>query len=240
MVLQTLYLKGATDMNNDMLFFGAIAFYLCAVLVSYKLFGRTGLYAYTVISVILANIQVCKNVDIFGLATTAGNVLYAASFLVTDILSEKYGKPAAKKAVHLGIFTTVVFMIGVQGLLWFVPNETDIMSTAMDQLFGLVPRVALASIVGYACSQTVDVALYHMIWNKSGGNKKHLWLRNCGSTFLSQAVDTVVFTSIAFYGVYPNPVFFSILWTTYFFKVLVAIFDTPFAYLARKMTVREE
>ena len=227
-------------MSNNVLFFVAVVFYLCAVLVAYRLFGKSGLYAFTVIAAILANIQVCKNVDIFGLATTAGNVLYAASFLVTDILSEKYGKAAAKKAVHIGIFTTLLFLVGTQGLLWFTPNESDIMSGAMDQLFGLVPRVAVASVVGYACSQTVDVALYHLIWHRTGDNERGLWLRNCGSTFTSQAVDTVVFTTIAFYGVYPNADFFSILWTTYFFKVLVAVFDTPFAYIARKMTVKED
>ncbi len=74
-------------MSNNVLFFVAVVFYLCAVLVAYRLFGKSGLYAFTVIAAILANIQVCKNVDIFGLATTAGNVLYAASFLVTDIIS---------------------------------------------------------------------------------------------------------------------------------------------------------
>ena len=73
-------------MTNSVLFLVSIVFYLFAVIAAYKWFGRTGLYVFTAISAILANIQVCKNIDIFGLSTTAGNVLYAASFLVTDIL----------------------------------------------------------------------------------------------------------------------------------------------------------
>ena len=85
-------------MTNSVLFILSIIFYLFAVVIAYKMFGKTGLYVFTAISAILANIQVCKNVDIFGLSTTAGNTLYAASFLVTDILSEKYGKKAAQKA----------------------------------------------------------------------------------------------------------------------------------------------
>lgn len=222
-------------MLNSVLFFVAVVFYLSAVILAYRLFGEAGLYVFTAISAILANIQVCKNVDILGLSTTAGNALYAASFLVTDILSENHGKKAAKKAVYIGIFTTIVFLIGTQGLLRFTPNENDIMDASMQMLFGLVPRVAIASIVGYICSQTIDVTLYHFIWKKTGDNEKMLWLRNCGSTLLSQAVDTIVFTSVAFWGVYNIEVFLSILITTYLFKAIVAFCDTPFVYLARKV-----
>ena len=68
-------------MTNSILFICSIAFYLLAVVFAYKIFGKTGLYVFTAISAILANIQVCKNVDIFGLSTTAGNTLYAARFL---------------------------------------------------------------------------------------------------------------------------------------------------------------
>lgn len=227
-------------MYNSIMFCVAVLVYLVAVVLAYKIFGKTGLYVFTAISAILANIQVCKNVDFFGLSSTAGNVLYAASFLVTDILSEKYGKKAAQKAVWIGLFTTVVFLIGTQELLALKPNESDIMDPAMKQLFGLVPRVAIGSIIGYACSQSIDVFLYHAIWKKTGDSKKMLWLRNCGSTLTSQAVDTVVFTTIAFYGVYPNNVFISILLTTYFFKAVVALCDTPFVYWARKIKTKEE
>lgn len=227
-------------MLNSVLFIVSILFNLFAVIAAYKLFGKTGLYVFTAISAILANIQVCKNVDIFGLSTTVGNVLYAASFLVTDILSENHGKKDAQKAVHIGIFTTVIFLIGSQGLLKFVPNSSDIMNDAMTQLFAFMPRVAIGSIVAYICSQTIDVTLYHLIWKKTGDGKKMLWLRNCGSTLTSQAIDTVVFTFISFYGVYENSVFISILLTTYLFKAIVALCDTPFVYLARKIKCKEE
>lgn len=227
-------------MYNSILFFVSVFIYLAAVIIAYKFFGKTGLYVFTAISAILANIQVCKNVDFFGLQTTAGNVLYAASFLVTDILSEKHGRKAAQKAVWIGLFTTVVFLIGTQELIMLKPNSTDIMDPAMQQLFGLVPRVSIGSIVGYACSQTIDVFLYHAIWKKTGDNGKKLWLRNCGSTLTSQAVDTVVFTTIAFYGIYPTKVFVSILLTTYLFKAIVALCDTPFVYWARKIKIKED
>lgn len=227
-------------MYNSILFFVCVLVYLVAVLVAYKLFGKTGLYVFTAIAAILANIQVCKNIDIFGVAGTAGNVMYAASFLVTDILSEKYGKKAAQKSVWIGLFTTVIFLIGTQELILLKPNESDFVDGAMKTLFGLVPRISIGSIIGYLCSNSIDVFLYHAIWKKTGETKKLLWLRNCGSTLTSQAVDTVVFTTIAFWGVYDTNIFVSILLTTYFFKAIVALCDTPFVYIARKIKVKKE
>lgn len=227
-------------MYNSILFFVGVFVYLIAVIVAYKLFGKTGLYVFTAISAILANIQVCKNIEIFGMEATAGNVLYAASFLVTDILSEKFGKKAAQKAVWIGMFTTIIFLIGTQELLLLKPSESDFVHDSMATLFGLVPRISIGSILGYLCSQSIDVFLYHAIWKKTGESKKLLWVRNCGSTLVSQAVDTVVFTTIAFYGEYETNVFVSILLTTYLFKAIVAVCDTPFVYLARKIKTKEK
>ena len=225
---------------NNLLFIGSLLFYLGSVLALYKLFGKNGLYIFAVFSTILANIQVCKCVDIFGFSTTAGNVLYAATFLVTDILSEKYGKKAAQTAVKYGICVTILWIIGTQLTLVLTPNANDYVNDSLQVVFGLVPRIAFASLVGYVLSQSIDVFLYHFIWKKTGDNKKKLWVRNNLSTLTSQAIDTVIFTTLAFWGTYPVNVFISILLTTYFFKALVAILDTPFIYLARMIKPMEE
>lgn len=225
---------------NNLIFFGSLLFYLGSVLALYKMFGKTGLYIFTVFSTILANIQVCKCVDIFGFSTTAGNVLYAATFLVTDILSEKYGKKSAAKAVKYGVCVTVLWIVGTQLTLWFQPNANDYVNESLQIIFGLVPRIAFASLMGYICSQSIDVFLYHYIWGKTGDDQSKLWMRNNFSTLTSQAVDTIIFTTLAFWGTYPTDVFISILLTTYFFKAVVAIMDTPFIYLARKIKPKEE
>lgn len=225
---------------NNLIFIGSVLFYLGSVLLLYKLFGKNGLYVFAVFSTILANIQVCKCVDIFGFSTTAGNVLYAATFLVTDILSEKYGKKAAGRAVKYGFSVTLLWIIGTQLTLLFTPNANDYINDSLGVVFGLVPRIAIASLIGYVCSQTIDVFLYHFIWSKTGDNTSKLWVRNNLSTLTSQLVDTVIFTSLAFAGVYPTKVFMSILITTYLFKAVVAVLDTPFIYLARKIKPLEE
>ena len=227
-------------MSNELLFIGSVLIYLGCVLLFYKLFGKNGLFAFAIFGTLLGNIAVCKCVDLFGLSTTSGNVLYAATFLITDILSEKYGKKDARRAVFYSFSVMLLWLLGTQMILWFTPNANDYVSDSLKVVFGLVPRITIASLAGFIISQTVDVSLYHFIWRKTGDGKSKLWLRNNGSTLISQAIDTVVFTFLAFWGTYPTNVFISILITTYVFKAVVALADTPFIYIARKITPREE
>ena len=223
-------------MPNELIFIITVLIYLGSVLGLYKLFGKNGLYAFAVFGTLLGNIAVCKNVDIFGVATTAGNVLYASTFLVTDILSEKYGRKDASKAVAYSFSIMILWMLGTQLILWFTPNANDYINESLKVVFGLVPRITVASLMGFVCSQNIDVFLYHFIWKRTGSGKSKLWLRNNGSTLTSQLIDTVIFTFTAFWGVYPNDVFVSILLTTYLFKAAVALMDTPFMYIARRIT----
>ena len=225
-------------MPNELIFIFTVLIYLGCVLLLYRLFGKNGLFAFAIFSTLLGNIAVLKTVDLFGLSTTAGNVLYAATFLCTDILSEKYGRRDAARAVMYSFSIMLLWLIGTQMILWFTPNSNDFVSDSLGTIFGLVPRITIASLTGYVCSQSLDVFLYHFIWKKTGDSKSGLWLRNNGSTLISQAVDTVIFVFIAFWGTYPNEVFFGILFTTYLFKAIVALLDTPFMYLARLISPR--
>ncbi|MEE1305043.1 MAG: queuosine precursor transporter [Agathobacter sp.] len=225
---------------NELIFVATVLIYLGSVLLLYKLFGKSGLFAFAVFGTLLGNIAVCKCVDLFGVSTTAGNVLYASTFLVTDILSEKYGKKAAGKAVMMSFSVMLLWLVGTQLILQFTPNGNDYINPSLMVVFGLVPRITIASLLGFVCSQNIDVFLYHLIWKKTGDSEKMLWLRNNGSTLISQAIDTVIFTTLAFWGTYPTNVFISILLTTYLFKAVVAVLDTPFIYIARKISPREE
>lgn len=227
-------------MSNELIFVISVLFYLGSVLLLYKFFGKNGLYAFSIFGTLLGNVAVCKCIDLFGFSSTAGNVLYAATFLVTDILSEKYGKKEATKAVKYSFSTMLLWLIGTQIILLLTPNATDFVHESMNTVLGLVPRITIASLAGFICSQNIDVFLYHFIWKKTGDTKAKLWIRNNGSTLISQAVDTVIFTTLAFWGTYPTNIFVSILLTTYLFKAVVAIVDTPFIYMARKIQPKEE
>lgn len=219
-------------MNNEMLWIGFMVLNFALILVGYKLFGQKGLYAWIVLSAILANVQVLKTVELFGQVATLGNIMYGTSFLATDILSEKYGKTEARKGVYIGIFTLIATALLMTFSLQFVPHESDWVQDSLANVFGIIPRIAFASTLAYFISQMHDTWAYSFWKTKSD----QIWVRNNLSTLVSQLIDTIVFTFIAFWGVYETPVFVSILLTTYVFKFIVAAADTPFIYLAKKIT----
>lgn len=205
-----------------------------AILLFYKLFDEVGLYSWIAISAIIANIQVLKTIELFGLVVTLGNIIYGTSFLATDILSELHGKKKAKKGVYIGLLTLVSMTLIMQVSLMFVPHESDFAQEALQTIFGIMPRIAFASFLAYFISQLHDVWAFDY-WKGKFPDRKYLWLRNNLSTIVSQLIDSIVFTSIAFYGVFESSVFIEILITTYVLKLLVALLDTPFVYIATKI-----
>ena len=216
---------------NEILFFITLILNFSGILAAYKFFGKTGLYCWAAFATILTNIEVIKCVDIFGVALTLGNVTYGTTFLVTDILGEKYGGKEARKAVYIGLFAMIVFTILMQLDLLYTPNEADFANDAMNTLFSLTPRLCFASLIAYFISNILDTYIFEFLKKYN----KYLWLRNNLSTMTSQLVDSVIFIVIAFYGVFSNDMFVELLFTTYFSKVLIAACDTPFIYLARKI-----
>jgi uncharacterized integral membrane protein (TIGR00697 family) len=206
---------------------------LCMVLVVYRLFGRVGLFGLMVFNLLLCNIQVLKTVELFGLTTTLGNVLYASVFLATDLLSEFHGKKEARKGVLLGFVSLVMMVAYMQIALYFQPAADDFAQPHLSALFGFMPRIALASMAAYLVSQLHDVWAFHAIRERTGG--RMLWLRNNASTMVSQLLDSAIFCTIAFWGLFPVNVFWEIMLSTYVIKVAVAVLDTPFIYIARRL-----
>lgn len=224
-------------MTNELLWLAFTALDLTLVVVLFRFFGKPALYGLIVFNLILCNIQVLKTIELFGLTTTLGNVLYASVFLATDLLGEFYGKDEAKKGVFLGFAVLVMATVYMQIALRFVPSAEDFIQPHLVAIFGLLPRLALASLTAYLISQLHDVWAYHF-WQKRTGEAK-LWLRNNLSTLVSQLLDSVIFCLIAFWGVFETPVLLEIMVTTYLFKAIVALLDTPFIYLAKRVVSRE-
>jgi queuosine precursor transporter len=220
-------------MINILLWIAFMVLGLSVVLASYWFFGKSGLYASIAISIILANIQVAKLVELFGITVTMGNILYGSIFFSTDLLSEFHGKKAAKKGVWIGFFALAVAMIYMQIALLFKPAAEDFIQPHLVAVFSLFPRIAFASLIAYIISQQHDVWAFNFWKKKTNGH--HLWLRNNASTLASQIIDSVIFTTLAFWGVFSGSVFLQILLTTYIFKLIVAITDTPFIYLAKHL-----
>ncbi len=220
-------------MSNELLWLAMLLANFLLIILAYKLFGKWGLIIWIPVSGIVANIQVIQTIRLFGMAATLGNIVYASSFLVTDILSENYGKEDAKKAVWIGFFSLISMTLLMNLSLEFSPLAGDDFSfvthKATGTIFKLMPRIALASLTAYLFSQRHDVWAYHF-WRKRFSKDRQIWLRNNLSTMVSQLIDSAIFVLIAFWGVYDAKVLLEIFITTYFLKWIVAAADTPFVY----------
>ncbi|MBN2656264.1 MAG: queuosine precursor transporter [Spirochaetales bacterium] len=216
---------------NELLWLAMLLVNFSAILIAYRLFGKLGLFIWIPIATIVANVQVLKTVDIFSITATLGNIVYATSFLVTDILSENYGRREASRAVKVGFFSLIAMTVLMYIALKFNPSADDFAQESLQTIFGIMPRIALASLTAYLLSQFHDIWMYNLIKKKFPA-ERFIWLRNNGSTMLSQLIDTTVFCFIAFTGLFPWNIFWQIFWTTYLLKWVVAAADTPFIYIA--------
>ncbi|MDF0274579.1 queuosine precursor transporter [Staphylococcus pseudintermedius] len=226
-------------MYNEWLGLGSFIVTFVLMVVMFRLFGKSGLYAWVAIGTIIANIQVLKTVDIFTISATLGNVMFASIYLATDILNDIYGRKVAKKAVWLGFSSTFIMIIVMQVSLAFQPSEVDMAQDAMKAIFDVVPRIAFASITAYIIGQHIDVLVFNMI-KKVFRSDRTFFIRAYGSTTLSSIVDTALFVMIAFYGSLPNGVVLEIFITTYLLKLLTTVLNVPFGYWAKSLYRRNK
>lgn len=226
-------------MTNELLLLGSVVFIFSMALFSYRFFGKSGLYCLSAIATILANIEVLLLIHAFGMEQTLGNVLFAVTFLITDILSECEGKKEANRAVWIGMFTSLFFLLLSQSWLLYIPAESDWAMGAIREIFSSTPRMLISSFTVYAISQMFDVWLYHKWWalteKKTGDRRRFLWLRNNGSTLVSQLLNTLLFTLFAFYGTYDTGTLLSIFASSYVIYIFTSLLDTPVLYLARRV-----
>lgn len=226
-------------MRNELLLLGSVILIYGSVLFAYRFFGKTGMYVMTVAATVFANIEVLILIDGFGMRQTLGNVMFASTYLVTDILSENEGKKASARAVWIGVFVSALMLIFTQYWMLYIPAETDWVMGHIQAIFSTTPRMMLASFIGYVISQRFDVWLYHRCWEfttqKTGSSTRFLWLRNNGATLISQAINTVVFTLVAFAGWYETESLISVMLSSYIVYIFTSLLDTPAVYIARKM-----
>ena len=160
---------------------------------------------------------------------SAGVLPYPITFLITDILSEIYGKKKTARIVWTG-FGASLFVLGI---LLLAQQFTAIAGSPVDdetfnKVFGNSWRVIFASMTAYICAQLIDVRIYHFWKEKTAG--KHLWLRNNFSTVFSQLVDTTLVVCVLFLGVRSNSEILQFILDGWLFKMLCAFIDTPLLY----------
>ncbi len=231
-------------MSNVLIFlvFAVVNFLLLTF--AFKFFKEKGVIAYIVISVIAANLQVNVLVEfdfgLFQLYPTLGNVMFAGIFLATDLLNEVYGKQEAKKAVYISIFMNISFIIVMFIATTFTHlADSASFAEALAMFFsinGTVIKIVIVSNLVYFISQYIDVSVYAKIKEMLPATK-HLWIRNNGSTLISQSIDTVLITLLFVYfvGIIPAEFLVSNIIATFLMKAIVALVDTPFLYLMKKI-----
>ena len=198
-----------------------------------KLFKKEGLYVWVSIATILANLTVCKMIDVFNFTTSLGNVIFASTFLATDIISEKYSAKEARKAVYLSIFAGITFIIITQLTLLFTPSSDDVVQGAMKTLFAINLRTSIASMGMFFIANMLDIYIYNKLKEKL---PKRLWLRNNVATITCNCIENYFFNTFAFIGIFSIPVIISIATTTTIIEIVIAVCDTPFLYLSKYCT----
>ncbi|WBX77196.1 queuosine precursor transporter [Tenacibaculum ovolyticum] len=169
--------------------------------------------------------------NLYRFEISVGILPYPITFLITDILSEVYGKKKANQVVIAGIFASFFSMLIIL-IADYVPalNSSPIDNTTFSKVFGLSPLAVLASMLAYLFAQFIDIRIFHFWKHLTKG--KHLWLRNNFSTFFSQFIDTfTVLFLLCSFKILPWNIFTGLLISGFLFKIIVAAFDTPILYL---------
>jgi hypothetical protein len=172
-----------------------------------------------------------KLTTVFGVVVSVSIFMVPATFLITDIVAEVEGQRVAREFVFIGTIGLTLLMLLTWLSLQLRPAERFLYDREFGVVFSSSLRFVAASILAFFLSQFHDVWAFEWWRRRTGG--KHLWLRNNASTMVSQAVDTLVFMLIAFYGAAPGYTLGFILELAlpyYLFKIGFAVIDTPLVY----------
>lgn len=220
---------------NELIILTEIIFAFGCLTILSKLFGKSGCIAWIAIATILANIQAVKSIALFGGLTTCGCgcVMFASTFLATDILTENYSEKDAKKGVFVGIVADIIAIAAMQISLLYKPSDIDMMNGTLHTLFMFSMRVSSASLVMYIIANYADVVLFEKIRKRTG--EKKMWLRNNVSTIVCNCTENFGFAFLAFYGVYDVRSILTIAVSTSVVEMVIALCDTPFLYIAKRI-----
>ena len=224
--------------STELMWVIMLFFCYISILTFLRLFGYVGIFIYCALAVIGANIQVLKTVDFFYSPepVALGTILFASTFLCTDILSEYFDKNKARMNILIGfcafLFMTLLMVITIG----FKPSSDDWVQESLSNVFTPMTRFFIASMIAYLISQYFDVWFFNYI--KRVTSEKYLWLRNNLSTIASSLVDNTVFSIFAWILLNPEPisvynVIMIYILGTYLLRILLALFDTPLIYLAK-------
>lgn len=203
-------------------------------------FGKNGIYAMIILTMIVANLQVLKIVE-FGFypePIALGKMTICFSFLASDILTEFYGKRSAYEGVYLGFFANISLMLLMVVTVGYAPLEEDAgfnLHPELKTIFTPMPLIFISGIIAFLVSQFLDIHLYLRIKERFQG--KYMWLRSFISTVTASLLDNIVFYTFAFYifqrFVTLDSLIYSYIIGTFIFRVSIVFFSSFIIYIIK-------
>ena len=214
---------------NELLLVAEAVVCTLLVVVTWK-FAQARLYAIiTIFLILIANLG-GKIIEVFGHVTNTGNIFYASVFLATYFLIERRGKREGIYSIWVAVIGVAFFFVLVQLTVAMVGSPaTGTLNYALSTAYSPFSQITAASLIAYVLSQNLNVYLY--IYLKEKFNGAHLWVRANASSVLAQIVDSIVFFTIAFWGVVPPSNIWDILITGFSIKVIFIAVTSPLLYL---------
>ena len=178
---------------------------------------------------IISNIASTKIFSFGSVTLDAGILLFPLIYIFGDVLTEVYGYARGRRVIWIG-FLCNVLMAAIFMLVTVLPPAADWPNQkAFESVLGFTPRIVLASMIAYFCGEFINSFILAKLKVRTQG--KLLWVRTIGSTLVGELFDTLLFITIAFWGVFPTPVIVSLILFNYIFKVGIETLFTPFTYL---------
>lgn len=187
---------------------------------------------------LISNIGATKLIAVGPLITDGGVFLFPLAYIIGDVLSEVYGWRAARRAILIGFAMSVLAAVTLFVVQISPPAEGYANQAAFEAVLGFVPRIVLASVLGYLVGQLLNA--YVLVRIKERTRERYLWARLIGSTAVGELADTLVFCSVAFYGVITGAEFVNYVIVGYLYKTMLEVVLLPITYPVIRAIKRRE
>ena len=219
---------------NELLFLLHVIVTTGAILGALRL-GKEALVGTISLLFVLANILVGKQITLFGLDVTGGDVYIIGAVLGFNVLQEYYGESITKKTIWISFFISLMAMVLTQVHVWYTPNMFDTIHGAISQVFGLLPRVVTASFIAHILAQYIQLFVYKLLQTLT---TRFFMLRNMGSIIFAQLIDTILFSVLGLYGVVHS--ISNIIMLSFMIKVVIVLVSVPWVAVAKKLVGAHE
>ncbi|MBI3508733.1 MAG: queuosine precursor transporter [Chlamydiia bacterium] len=222
------------NLLNEFLFFLQVLIVVVFTLIALRA-HKAALGSFIALCFVLANLFVVKQIDLFGLTVTASDVFAIGAILGLNLMQEYFGKEEAQKTVRLGFLALIFFGIMTQVHLAYTPSLVDTTHSSFVAIFSSTPRILMASFLVYYLVQKWDIWFFQRLQEWCKGKK---WgLRLFLSLFVSQAMDTVLFSFLGLYGLVDS--LFDIIVMSYAVKCAIILLSSPIALFSKRWVRRE-